>query len=446
MLEEKSSDSSRCEVFRAAITSFIEGRRLLKEKDASYEPAKFEYAAWLADAARRVGQIQAVTHALKATHPDARGSSLYVEPSELTQHAEVGSHVLANHFVSDVVGNAAALDVYRFLRTEVKGRRLLDWVLDGDPDLLAALSDDETTAQSWMQAFASLVNKEWQPVSHAMAKQLYWLVDEDPTLNEGFHLLQPLFSSSLAHAVHADIQSARFGEINKQARQAQRKKEPHLQPYHSYIGLAVRKLGGTKPLNISQLNAERGGVNYLLPSLPPTWHADQRIRLLKVDSVMGGFYWFDDVRELIGELGRFLRNNPEPNKETRSKRQELEQALGQQVALFGDSIQFSQKPGWTRHPDCRLPLHEKLWLDPERTELPVREAHHSEDTEFNSAYAFGDWPDLVASGFAGWMNAQLHKAKISAVGDAEYKHWARQAILDVVWPIPQQRRAAGGNA
>ena len=62
------------------------------------------------------------------------------------------------------------------------------------------------------------------------------------------------------------------------------------------------------------------------------------------------------------------------------------------------------------------------------------------------SYAFGDWPDLVASGFAGWMNAQLHKAKISAVGDAEYKHWARQAILDVVWPIPQQRRAAGGNA
>lgn len=445
-MTESNSLVSRCEVFHAAIAAFIEERRLLKEKDNNFDASKFEYAFWLADAARRVGQIQAVTHVLKATHPDAKGSSLHVELGELTQHSEVGSHVLANDFADDVVGNAAALDVYRFLRTEVEGRRLLDWVLDGDTDLLAALSADETTANNWMQAFASLVRKEQQPVSHAMAKQLYWLVEEDPTLDENYHLLQPLFSSSLAHAVHADIQAARFGEANKEARQAQRKKEPHDSPYHNYLGLAVRKLGGTKPQNISQLNSERGGINYLLPSLPPTWHSDKRIRLLKVDSVMAGFYWFDDVRELVNQLSRFLRSDPDPTLETRSTRQALEQALGQQLVLFGDSIRFSQELGWTRNPDCKLPMHEKLWLDPERTELPVRETHQSEDEEFNAAYEFGDWPDQVAGGFARWMNAQLHKAKVTAVGDAEYKHWARQAILDVDWPISQQRRAAGGEA
>ena len=432
--------------FRTAIAAFIEERRLLKEKDKNYDPAKFEYTAWLADAARRVGQIQAVTHALKATHPDAKGSSLYVEPNELPQHAEVGSHVLTNGFADDVVGNAAALDVYSFLRTEVEDRRLLDWALDGDPDLLAAFSDDEAIAQNWLGAFASLVHQELQPASHAMAKQMYWLVDEDPTLDENFHLLQPLFSSSLAHAVHENIQDVRFGEANKKAREARRKQEPHDQPYHNYIGLAARKLGGTKPQNISQLNSERGGINYLLSSLPPTWHAGQRIRLLKVDSVMGGFLWFEDVRELINQLSRFLRSNPEPTHETRTKRQKLEQALGQQLALYGDSIRFSQEPGWTRDSDCRLPLHEMLWLDPERIELPARETHADEDAEFKAAYEFGDWPDQVADSFASWVNAQLHKAKVTAVGDVEYKHWARQAILDVDWPIPLQRMAAGGEA
>lgn len=445
-MSESSSLSMRAEMFRTAIANFIEERRLLKEKDNNFDASKFEYAFWLADAARRVGQIQAVTHVLKATHPDAKGSSLYVELSELPQHVEVGSHVLTNDFADDVVGNAAALDVYRFLRTEVEERRLLDWVLVGDSDLLKALSDDEVTAQNWMHAFASLVRQEQQPISHAMAKQLYWLVDEDPTQDEKFHLLQPLFSSSLAHVVHEDIQGARFGEVNKQAREARRKQEPHDQPYHNYIGLAVRKLGGTKPQNISQLNSERRGINYLLPSLPPTWHADKRIRLFNVDTVMGGFYWFEDVRELINQLSRFLLSDPEPTQETRSRRQELEQALGQQLALFGDNIRFSEEPGWTCNPDCRLPMHEKLWLDPERTELAVRETHESEDIEFNAAYEFGDWPDQVAGGFASWVNAQLHKARISTVGDAEYKHWARQAILDADWPVPLQRRAAGGEA
>lgn len=104
--------------------------------------AQFEFKTWIADAARRARQIQAVTHALKATHPDARGTSLYRPPAELAQHPLVGSQCLAEDFAGDVVGNAAALDVYKFLRVAHDSRTLLDWVLAGDPDMLAALSDD----------------------------------------------------------------------------------------------------------------------------------------------------------------------------------------------------------------------------------------------------------------------------------------------------------------
>ena len=39
----------------------------------------------------------------------------------------------------------------------------------------------------------------------------------------------------------------------------------------AYASLAVQELGGTKPQNISQLNSERRGDNYLLASLPPVW-------------------------------------------------------------------------------------------------------------------------------------------------------------------------------
>jgi CRISPR-associated protein Csy1 len=126
----------RRSAFRTAIERFLQARRDTKlDKLAPDDPkrdeliAQFTPEAWIDDAARRVGQIQAVTHSLKATHPDARGTSLYQQPDQLPGRAEVGSHVLGQDFAGDVVGNAAALDVYKFLRVTVENRSLLDWML-----------------------------------------------------------------------------------------------------------------------------------------------------------------------------------------------------------------------------------------------------------------------------------------------------------------------------
>lgn len=436
--------TARASAFRSAITAFIDERRdaKLKGNDGDAEVmAKYEYTTWLADAARRVNQIQAVTHVLKATHPDARGSSLHLTPNNLPQHHEIGSHLLGDAFAEDIVGNAAALDVFKFLKTEVEGKRLFDWMQASDSDLQAALSEDAEIAREWMQAFSSLIRAETQPTSHVAAKQLYWLVGEEPSDNADYQLLQPLFSSALAHTVHADIQAVRFGEENKLARQARRENSAYDGSYHDYRGLVVRKLGGTKPQNISQLNSERGGVNYLLASLPPHWNASGRIKVLNVDSVFHSFYFFDDVADLLKALSSLLLSDPEAVKATREKREALEQALGQQLALYGDSIRLSQEPGWSRHADCRLPQCQRIWLDFERIGL---EDHQAEDQQFNAAYQWGDWPDEVAGYFANWLNTQLHKAGLKTVGDVEYKHWAKQAVIEAHWPVPQQRRAPGG--
>lgn len=460
-MNEKPELESRSSRFRATIAGFIEARREAKLKgkeDDADTASKYDYATWLADAARRVGQIQAVTHVLKATHPDARGSNLHIAPSSLPQHAEVGSHLLGAAYAEDVVGNAAALDVFKLLKLEVDGKRLLDWMQAGDADLQAALSDDAEKADAWMAAFASLVRVETQPASHPMAKQIYWLTGEDPQDDAQYHLLQPMFSSSLAHAVHADIQDARFGETSKQARQARRDKKPSDTGYRDYRELVARKLGGTKPQNISQLNSERGGVNYLLASLPPpAWKPRSGTNLLKLDSVFddkpGAFERFGGVRELLRALVSFLKKNPDPTMETRSHRETIEQAIGQELAMFGVAIRGSYKAGWTRDEACRLQLCERLWLDPDRTELPERDdpghPHWGEDdAAFNRAYAFGDWADEVAARFGRWLNGQLRKRSddLALLGEAEMHHFARQAILEVAWPLPMQRRAKAGAA
>ena len=124
--------------------------------------AQHQPAAWLDDAARRVHQIQAVTHSLKPIHPDARGTNLYVEPRTLPPLAELGSHALGERFVGDVVGNAAALDVYKLLKLEVNGRSLLTALLAHDADALAALAshtswaNEAITSSRWGSSGLSL--------------------------------------------------------------------------------------------------------------------------------------------------------------------------------------------------------------------------------------------------------------------------------------------------
>lgn len=438
-MSKESERESRSERFCAAMAAFIEARREAKLKGNEGDAGtalKYDYTTWLADAARRVGQIQAVTHVLKATHPDARGSSLHVAPSKLPQHTEVGTHLLGEDYAEDVVGNAAALDVFKFLKIEVDGRRLLDWMQAGDVDLRNALHADVEIAGGWMKAFGSLVRGDPEPSSHEAAKQVYWLVGEQPSNDADYHLLQPLFSSSLAHAVHAEIQDARFGEANKLARQAFRAREPDEALYRDYRGLVARNLGGTKPQNISQLNSERGGVNYLLAALPPAWDVERPRKLLKLESAMDRLVHFKGVRQHVKALADFLLTDPPANDVTRTRRRQIEQELGGQLALFAAETQARFESGWTRDQDCVLPLCEQLWLDPGRIE---------EDEAFKAAYDWGDWPDEVAGRFANWVNAQLREAGLPSVGDAEHKHWAKQAIVDAAWPVPLQRRAPTGG-
>ncbi|GAP37737.1 type I-F CRISPR-associated protein Csy1 [Piscinibacter sakaiensis] len=436
--------SPRSGAFRAAIVAFVDARReakLKRDEKAGTAASRYDPDVWLADAARRAPQLQAATHVAKATHPDARGSNLHVAPDKLPQHAEIGSHSLGHAFAEDVVG-AGALGVFKFLQLEVEGRRLLDWMLLGDEDLQHALHPDPAVARAWMAAFCALVREAGPPRSHGLAKQVYWLVGDDPSNDDDFHLLQPMFSSSLAQALHASVQEI-FGDDAKAARQAKRDRAPHEGTFFEYRALAMRKLGGSKPQNISQLNSERGGNNLLLASLPPLWRELAGLSMFGQRSAIECLPRLAEVRTLLGRLVTCLRDAAGKTMETRIERERIERALGWQLPVFFEMVQARHEAGWTRSPLCELPLCEQLWLDPERTELPPREDSLEEDLAFNEAFASGHWADEVAERFSRWLNGSLRDHGITAVGDVEFRHWARQALVDVAWPMSMQRRASG---
>lgn len=418
------SPNLRATAIRATISEFLVERRNDKlEKLSSDDPkrselqAQFEPAAWLEDAARRVSQIQAVTHSLKPIHPEAKGSSLYRQPRSLASGPWVGSHCLGDEFDSDVVCNAAALVVYKFLKLKFEGRGFLDLAVKGDADFIAALNDDEALGRQWAAAFAGLAAGRTKASSHTNAKQLYWLLDggeQSAHDDSAYHLLAPLYPTSLVHRVYQQLQDDRFSEEAKAARTARKEGIYHARPVHEYPDLAIQKLGGRNPQNISQLNSERRGDNCLLASVPPVWKSAAVRPLLGVSSLFKVWGRRPSVSQQTRALRRYLENKPPANVETRQRVQAWVEALVDELIQFQAEL-LSLEPGWSQSEDCGLPIAQRIWVDPDGQEP----GNFQEDTE-----------DVIAGDFARWVNAQLRNPL--PVGDDEFAHWRKLASAQLL--------------
>lgn len=362
---------------------------------------------WLADAARRVAQIQLASHTLKPIHPDARGSSLHSVQQRDTPGL-VGTHSMIEPRVNDVVGNAAALDVFKLLNLQHDARSLLQRVLDDDLALKAAWSDDAEQAQAWHMAFAGITESLTSPASHTLAKQVYF-----PLVDGSYHLLAPLFPSSLVHSVQRRMREQRFGEAAKAAREARRHKQDWHEAYGEYPDLLIQNFGGTKPQNISQLNSERYGENWLLASLPPHWK-EPTIRMpLAAESVFGS--WFSgrqSVRAKVRELRDFLTRTSYNNMAIRRERARLVAEICDDAHQYAAQLR-ALPPGWSAQAECRLHEAEQLWLDPLRV--------HDDDA-FMQRRLWRDWPDQVAHRFANWLNQALRNDKLD-LGEIEHSVW-----------------------
>lgn len=449
--------TDRGKVFHATIASFI-GNKLKKaprSDDGNYAPADTaECQAWLLNAVANIGNASIATHPIRITHSSIKGAtSVYVEPGQLVPRLEIGTHSLVHAFTADfAISNSPQVPACQLLQQRsLDGKLLVSWLSAGDPDLIAAITVSAGGDASAANILIAALQPEDRAISHGLAKQVYWLAGDEPKSDGQYHLLQPMSSSTLEDALYEPISGATDAYFKARGTQ---KKAPTFADHATYPGVVRRNIGGANPQNVSPLNSLRHGNNYLLASRPPNaWKPREGANLLKLDSVFdekrGAIHAFGGMRELLRTLADFLKKNSDPVMETRTHRETIEQAIGQELAMFGVSIRGSHAAGWTRDETCQLPQCEQIWLDPDRTELPVRnnDPEHThwreDDLAFNDAYERGDWADEVATRFGLWLNGQLRKRsdKLVALGEVEMRHFAHRAILDVAWPIPLQRRA-----
>lgn len=382
--------------------STLAGER--RELELRYEPQ-----TWLTDAARRAGQISLVTHAAKFTHGDSKSSSLY---SETTQKEGYLSSAALDDVEPDAVGNAAALDVAKLLQTRVEGDSLLACLKRGDYSPLAAFTKDAAQLEEWITGFSRALTSG-EPTSHKLAKQNYFPAGDD------YHLLSPLFATSLVHAYHQKMITFRFGDDVNAIRKARREKTWHSQPLVLFPESAEMHFGGTKPQNISYLNSVRGGRVWLLSAQPPQWkRADKPPVTLR--SVFTEGSQFDrranaTVQRLVTLLTRSTDYN---NRRIREARDNYIDDLIDLLFLVVSELQREEWQNWTLK--CpTLKTHQQLWLDPWRTKT---------DEAFRKERDKDDWLEEVAADFSIWLNTRLRK-NLPDVGAVEKREWATREKL-----------------
>ena len=443
-MESHQETTERCQRIRLAMHEHVAHRlahalaKLQGKDDATAKQRrieaqeKYQLVHILERGVRTVDQIAVASHIAKGIHPDLpvkKTTNLAVNFSSLTSLEVIGSHVLSQRDgLHDTTGNgsynSAAYELYLLLECRFEGQKLIDLLRIEDQDATEAVNSSAQQDDAAALCIRLLEPKCATVSANTLSKQLYWLTGDDACTDADYALLAPLYATSLAHAVHAQVQEDRFGEANKAARLAKKERKFHEGVFHDYPGLAVQNMGGTKPQNISQLNSERRGVNYLLSSLPPQWQASAVRLPVHAKSVFERlFIARPEVRRTLRALRQFLESEPEPNLATRERREELLDALVDELVSLAAELQQILPPGWSRDDERFADLHhsEQLWLDPLRAEQP-------EEADFAREWLQMDWPAAVGQRFANWLNTQL-RGKLP-VGDAEARAWRKELLTD----------------
>ena len=237
-----------------------------------------------------------------------------------------------------------------------------------------------------------------------------------------YHLISPLFPSSLAHALHQRIVDARFSDETKAANQARKEGEWHEAPITYYLNTAVMNVGGTKPQNISYLNSVRGGRVWLLPCSPPQFKPIEKppIHLKSIFQKSGPFHFV--AKNNAHQLQQYLRSKLDCDStlEIRERRQELVEDIIVQLFTVVEGIQREEWQGWTLDKNCELKRAQQLWLDPYRCRV---------DDDFKLEREGGDWKKAVD--YLCYLHKQILLIQVLTPEEEEPSYSGRVNLIDL---------------
>lgn len=335
-----------------------EDKKVMLEQEAN---EKFSLAHWLPDAAKRAGQLSMVSHPAKFSHPNAKTTAIIAEADFNEDGLVRSGNVIAE---LDVLGNAAALDVHKFLSLKLQdGQTVLQHLEQGTDTIRAQFSIPTASYKEIADGLLAIKQGNEQAKTHGSVKQIYFPVDN------AYHLLSVLTPSGILYELKKRINQMRFSDEAKAAREARRENKPG-QDYSEVFDLTLIGFGGTKPQNISVLNNQNGGVAYLLNAAPPVL-GGRRINPPRIDFFDFNYTRPSAYRTLFEDFHKTLTLAIN-NKGIRNRIQGLAKAIFFELIDRSWQIRYLA-PGWSNSDRYRgLPKYQKLWLD-------GRQYRHSEE-------------------------------------------------------------------
>ncbi|MDQ5939965.1 MAG: CRISPR-associated Csy1 family protein, partial [Pseudomonadota bacterium] len=330
---------------------------------------------WIPEAAKRAGQLSLVSHPSKFTHPSAKTSSIVFKSEFIADGFLRSGNVYAQ---LDVFGNAAALDVYKFLSlTLMDGKTVLEHLENDTPCIREQFKGISTPFEKLRSHFLAIKRDKFPKVrTSSQVKQVYFPVADN------YHLLSILTPSGLIFALKERIQALRFSDDTKQAREAEKSNVFHSNGFEELHDLVVIGFGGTKPQNISVLNNKFHGESYLLTCIPPQLKA-RSMSVPITDFFKNSAYSslnkdsFKFFHRLITQEGDYFSLCHDENNVIHCMMD----------AVIGRVWQLRQlEAGWSE--TTQLPHYQKVWLDSRFTKERVKDE---------------SWLLLIAQDFVMWF-------------------------------------------
>ncbi|WP_067218213.1 type I-F CRISPR-associated protein Csy1 [Marinomonas gallaica] len=349
-----------------------------------------EAVAWLNRWASKASDISFATHVGKLTHSSSKSSSVLDTTVEKNDRY-LTTNQLINVEIDTASSNAASLPIADVLKLSVNGTSVLDCLKREENALFEKITDDADFIDEWCDQLKQSYDSS-QKQSYFLSKQIYF-----PIQDRQYHLLMPLTSSSLVHALHLEHKKY-WDEEQENARKQKSNKKYSAIVTCIYPNKASLHVTGSNHSNASSLNGKRGGKIALLPTIPPQWksHIPSYINRTSIFDKTLAF----ELKQEINDLRNYLLliknkslsiSEPKRNAAVMNKLR----AISSQFFNYVETINVNEAiKGWTL--SSKLPDEHQLAFEPWR-----------QDEVAKALKIDNAWQKTLSQSYGRWLNQQL---------------------------------------
>jgi len=303
---------------------------------------------WLEGVLANLSKCTLATHNGKFTNPDSTVMLYDTSKDESSRGLVMTSSAVHK---MDCYQGAQFIPSGRFLLTEMEdGRACLEHLQAGESDVYREIGKFGVNPEQVNEALGRIAKTEPCKTSREL-RQVYFPIGEGK-----YHLLTVMPASSLLETMKEIID----GMKNHWSDTKDKKKDVYGEAADHLVDLTKIKFGGTKPQNISTLNANSKGVAFLLPSLPPIIMQDHVI--LPQQDFFRECVPYAAYSYIIRNLHKSFTIDKNNLRIRKSIHDYLENAAD--CCISAAAIVMLTPAGWSHDKRYRnLPLSQKIWLD-----------------------------------------------------------------------------------